>query len=129
MQKSKRGSFWIFWGPERVVGWLGVPGELCCKSELFPQRLALSTGSFENDPFVKPAQRKRGNRAWGDRDTRQKAEGVLATEHTETIEVPFGTEVFSQLGVLGRPCSKSKLLPQGPAVVHGCIEYATIVKS
>ena len=43
----------------------------------------------------------------------------LATENAE---------ILSQLGVLGRPCSKSELLPRGPAVVHGCIlRYATIV--
>jgi hypothetical protein len=36
---------------ERVGGRLGVRGELCCKSELFPQRLTLSAGSFEERPI------------------------------------------------------------------------------
>jgi hypothetical protein len=27
-----------------------------CESGLSPQRLALSTGSFENDPFVEPTE-------------------------------------------------------------------------
>ena len=52
----------------------------------------------------------------------------MRSENQKFCLATEGTEGFSQLCVLGRPCSKSKLLPQGPAVAHGCIlKYATIV--
>jgi hypothetical protein len=42
----------------------------------------------------------------------------LATEGTED------SEVFSQLGVLGKLCSESELSPQRLAFVHKAIEMA-----
>ena len=45
-------------GERRVFGWLCGLGKHCCKSELFPQSLALPMGSSKNAPFVKPARVK-----------------------------------------------------------------------
>ncbi|MHC4647742.1 MAG: hypothetical protein ACYTBJ_19930, partial [Planctomycetota bacterium] len=59
--------------------------------------------------------------------SQQKRGKKLATESAEGQRVTtdfadgHGLLNISQPGVLGRPCSKSELLSQGPAVVHGCI--------
>jgi hypothetical protein len=55
---SRLGGSFGSLGAGRFIGWLGVLGELCCKSAFFRQRLALSAGWF-GPPIVWPAERMR----------------------------------------------------------------------
>jgi len=62
--------------------------------------------------------------------TAESAEIFLPRRHEEKLDRMTGflgtenTEVFSQLGVLGKLCSESELSPQGLALVHKAIEMA-----